>query len=162
MGTRLSSSAASRLINDATIRRAKKKMPLGVMAQWATALRRQARDDALILIVLIQGRASKPHISSFVVSRQHHRDHHGLSIEVSSRLWLRSASSHPPPITQQSTVIYNLLIRFANIHFASLIFTYFPGFLLLSADFFFYFRPVLLTTMRSLPGHLPGSRPSFH
>ena len=43
---------AAILLSNATIKRAKKEMPLGVMAQWATAPRRQARDDALILIVL--------------------------------------------------------------------------------------------------------------
>ena len=32
-------------IGDATIKQTKKKMPRGVMAQWATATRRQARGD---------------------------------------------------------------------------------------------------------------------
>ena len=45
---------------NATIKRARNKMPLGVMAQWATAPRRQARDDASILIGIIQKRAGPP------------------------------------------------------------------------------------------------------
>ena len=64
-----------------------------------------------------EGRASKPRISASIVSRRHRRDHHGHGLqspEVALRLWLRSAFSRSPPLTQQSTVISKLLIPFSN------------------------------------------------
>ena len=61
-------------------------------------------------------RASEPRVSMFATSRQHRRDRHGLSVEESSRLWLRSALNHSRPLTQQSTVISKLLILLANIN----------------------------------------------